>query len=30
MKEAQKEVGKRWSFYEQMVEMDYCMEEEAA
>jgi hypothetical protein len=28
MKEAQKEVNKRWSFYEQMAEMDFSLEEE--
>jgi pyruvate-ferredoxin/flavodoxin oxidoreductase len=30
MKEAQKEVDKRWSIYEQMSEMDYSPEKEAA
>jgi pyruvate-ferredoxin/flavodoxin oxidoreductase len=30
MKEAQQEVGKRWSFYEQMAQMDYSLKEEAA
>ena len=30
MKEAQKEVNKRWSLYEQMAKMDYSLEEEAA
>jgi len=28
MKEAQKEVNKRWSLYEQMAKMDYSLEEE--
>jgi len=30
MKEAQKEVNKRWSLYEQMAQMDYSLKEEAA
>ena len=30
MKEAQKEVNKRWSLYEQMSKMDYSLEDEAA
>ncbi|MEJ2413128.1 MAG: pyruvate:ferredoxin (flavodoxin) oxidoreductase [Anaerolineales bacterium] len=30
MKEAQQEVDKRWSIYEQMAEMDYSLEKEAA
>jgi pyruvate-ferredoxin/flavodoxin oxidoreductase len=30
MKEAQKEVGKRWSLYEQMAQMDYSLEEDEA
>ncbi len=30
MKEAQQEVDKRWSLYEQMAEMDYSLEKEAA
>jgi pyruvate-ferredoxin/flavodoxin oxidoreductase len=30
MKEAQAEVEKRWSIYEQMAEMDYSLEKEAA
>ena len=30
MKEAQKEVDKRWSLYEQMAKMDYSLEEEKA
>ena len=30
MKEAQEEVNKRWSIYEQMAEMDYSMDKEAA
>ena len=30
MKAAQKEVDKRWSIYEQMAQMDYSLEEEAA
>jgi pyruvate-ferredoxin/flavodoxin oxidoreductase len=30
MKEAQKEVNNRWSLYEQMAQMDYSLEEEAA
>ncbi len=30
MKAAQKEVDKRWSLYEQMAQMDYSLEEEAA
>ena len=30
MKEAQKEIGKRWSLYEQMAQMDYSLEEEEA
>jgi pyruvate-ferredoxin/flavodoxin oxidoreductase len=30
MKEAQQEVGKRWSIYKQMAQMDYSLEEEKA
>ena len=30
MNEAQKEVDKRWSLYEQMAQMDYSLEAEKA